>query len=116
MSISISPEVAALLGALIGALPSLVAKYMEIRVRAREQMRELAVRSAIESWKFTAEHSRVVAPIEHSIFHAAKMAEIAFSDEKLTPKELADRLEAISKLMDALSEHSQAIRAKAQGR
>lgn len=117
MSISISPEVAALLGALIGSLPSLIARYMEGRVRAKEQMRELAVRAAIEGWKVRATLPGVTAvpPLEHAILHAAKMSELAFSDEKLTPEQVADRLKEVGALMDALAEHAQAVRRHARG-
>ncbi len=74
-------------------------------------MREIAVRSAIESWKFIAEHSKATTllPLDHSILHAAKMAEIAFSDEKLTPEQLAYRLKEVSALMDTLAEHAKTV-------
>lgn len=117
MSISISPEIAALLGALIGSLPSLIARYMEGRVRAKEQMRELAVRAAIEGWKVRATLPGVTAvpPLEHAILHAAKMSELAFSDKKLTPSQIADRLKDIGALMDALTEHAYSARRGARG-
>lgn len=116
MSISISPEVAALLGALIGSIPTLIAAHMNNRVRAREQMREVAVRAAIEGWRFNAEHGAApyVLPLEHSIFHAAKMSELAFSDEKITPEQLSERLKEISALVDALATHAASVSVKAR--
>jgi len=116
MSISISPEVAALLGALIGSIPTLIAAQMNNRVRAREQMREIAVRAAIEGWRFNAEHGAApyFLPLEHSIFHAAKMSEIAFSDEKITPEQLSERLKEISALVDALTTHAASVGVKAR--
>lgn len=118
MSISISPEIAALLGALIGSVPPLVISYNERRIRARAQIRELAVRAAIEGWKIRASvpSGTPIAPLEHAIVHAAQMSELAFSDEKLTPEQVTHRLKEISALMDALSSHSHAMRMKAEGR
>lgn len=111
MSISISPEVAALLGAAIGALPSLFVTYIKQRSSERQHIREIATRSAIENWRFVAQNSEGAAPpLDHWILHAAKMTEVAFSDEKLTPEQLASRLEEIKALMDTLTEHAQAVR------
>ena len=108
MSISISPEVAALLGAAVGALPSLVVAYMNNRVREREHIREIAIRTAIETWKLTAEHNAKILPLEHYVIHAAQMADLAFSGKKLTPGQIADRLEEIDALLHALARKAQA--------
>jgi type II secretory pathway pseudopilin PulG len=106
MSISIPPEIAALLGAAVGAIPSLIAAKLNARAREREQVREIAIRAAIENWRLTAEHARAVLPLEHYIIHAAKMTDLAFADEKLTPSQIADRLKEIDALMDALARKS----------
>ncbi|HMV16308.1 MAG TPA: hypothetical protein PLD21_09410 [Rhodocyclaceae bacterium] len=115
---SLSPEelavVGTLGGALIGALPQFVSSLLNRRTEEKRQFRELAVRSAIESWKFIAEHSggAGVMPLEHYIMHTALMCEFTFSGEKVTAEAASEKLREIDSVMQVLFSHAKSVTAK----
>ena len=93
-------------GAIIGALPSVVSSILNRKTDEKKHFNELVVKAATENWKFVAEHSKAVMPLEHYIIHTAKMCEFALSGEPLTPEATEKRLKEIDAVMAVLANHA----------
>ena len=107
---ALSPQefsiVAALGGAIIGAIPGIVTTFITRRSDERKQIKELVVKAAIESWKThaAAPGKKDMLPLEIYIVHSAKMCELAFSDKKMSPETMRSSIQEIHALMQVLAE------------
>jgi hypothetical protein len=107
---ALSPEelavVGTICGAIIGALPSFVSSILNRKSDERKNFNELVVKAATKNWKFVAENSKAVMPLEHYIIHTAKMCEFALSGEPLTPETTQKKLSEIDAVMTVLANHA----------
>jgi hypothetical protein len=73
----------------------------------------LAVRIAIESWTqrlaIINKDGGSISPIEHSMIHAIRMCDLAFSSHEISPEEFKARLDKIATQMKILYEHMETL-------
>ena len=120
---SLSPEIAALAGASIGAIPGVVATIVNCRFEERRRRVELAVQAALERWRFSVVEARaqthpdkgvadappkIVLPPEFFILHAGKMLDLAFRG-KMSAASLAQELEEADEVMRVLREYAEKV-------
>jgi len=106
---AITPEISALLGALIGIAPGIITPLLTRKSDERKQIRELAVRSAIEAWKTRIEHAQpntALMPLEVYITHTTMMCDFALSGSKIDPESMQKHLNDVQSVMDVMIEHA----------
>jgi hypothetical protein len=93
-------------GAIVGAIPGLVALFLNRQSEERKQFKELVFKSALESWKLRVDKTGIIPPLETYVIHAAAMCEFAFAKKKITPEDMAKHLQELSAVMEVMAEHS----------
>lgn len=95
-------------GAAIGALGAFGTTWLTKRIEDRKNLREFAVKAAIESWNLHKTTSKNIYPIDHFIIHSVLMLELA-TEKNLDPTTLRPRLERINAIVSALVDHAKTV-------
>lgn len=113
--IAIISATSVLIGALIGAISTLIVTWMNKRTEERKHYRELLINAAIENYKEVQLMTRtiiekrptishVVYPMDTYIIHMSKLAELVI-DKKLKAGELSKILGELDQFTDEMYAH-----------
>lgn len=90
-------------GVLIGAVTTIATSYIGKRSEDRKHLQQIAMQTAVESWRATIESGsyKYVAPLSHYLINATLICKL-MDEERLTPERVAQRVEEVSQILRTL--------------
>jgi hypothetical protein len=104
--------IAAIVGAGVGGLVTLLGQWLSRRSEERRHLRQLVIQTAIENWRFTSEAAEKLAaagyrvdryPLDSFLLHMLKLSEI-LDERHITPELVREKLREVHAVTRAAGE------------
>lgn len=103
-------------GVLIGAVTTVATTYIAKRSEDRKHLQQIAMQTAVESWRATIESGsyKYVPPLSHYLINATLICKL-IDEKRLTPERVAQRAEEVSGILRTLEANAFAATAAPMG-